>query len=49
MPKQIKCPNCGRGTLEKLSREEKRNADLDLKEIYYGCDECKYAILEEEL
>jgi hypothetical protein len=40
----IICPNCHRGTLEDLSKQEKKNNDLDVKTNYYGCDECKYIV-----
>ncbi len=43
----ILCPNCGRGTLEKMTFKEKMNNDLDTSLEYLGCDECKYAIEEE--
>ena len=48
--KNIICPKCGRGTLEKLNRlERKKLKEIEgnkttLPEQVYGCDECRYWI-----
>lgn len=46
---EIKCPNCQLGYLDKLNKNDKKNNDLREDFDYWGCDECKYSIEENEL
>jgi len=47
MPKEILCPKCHKGTLEKLNDHElqklkNREGKDNYPDVIYGCDECHY-------
>lgn len=48
MRKIIKCPSCDDGTLELLSKEEKKQLNAKATQKILGCDDCKYWIDEKD-